>query len=542
MADGVPSYATGDFAGVMLDTTRVASLFRTRQALFVSKAPMQSRRRQAVARISQPSLLEFLILSMLLHLLVIVLFGNPSGGSLRRGEESSSPLDVRLRRPTAEPGAGFRLAPGAETTERGSALLPRPGAASQPSTGGPGAAERAPVPPAPGLKGERSEVPAAAPEAAGRPQEALPRAPSTSREAPPGLNLEAPQEVDRTFVPKPKQRLTPRDFQGRLAAPAELAPLEVPVPPSAPLQRIAPSQAERRLAQPLELAPRELPVAPPEPIERMVPPRFEPQIGSPAQLMPRELPAPAAPVERLEPSRAEQQLAPPVELKPLEPIFPAARLEQMAPATSERTLSSPTELQSSEPPTAPGAPIERLAPPTAAPAQRVAPPAELQAPVPSERELAPAGRVAPGAESEPAPAPRGGRAPQVEGAPPSATSPERAPAATPERFHFGSPTPEEEIFKPRGNVMPPLEESSMPPYIDLEGARREATRQVAREGTGSRAILALPLEPPPEYKSKEARALEKAVKPDCRTAYAALGLFAVPALLVSAFTDTGCRW
>ena len=82
----------------------------------------------------------------------------------------------------------------------------------------------------------------------------------------------------------------------------------------------------------------------------------------------------------------------------------------------------------------------------------------------------------------------------------------------------------------------------MPPYIDLEGARREATHQVAREGTGSRAVLALPLEPPPEYKSKDARALEKAVKPDCRTAYAALGLFAVPALLVSAFTDTGCRW
>jgi hypothetical protein len=121
-------------------------------------------------------------------------------------------------------------------------------------------------------------------------------------------------------------------------------------------------------------------------------------------------------------------------------------------------------------------------------------------------------------------------------------APERAPAARPERFHFGSPTPEEELFKPRGNVMPPLDESSLPPYIDLEGARREAAHQVAREGAGSRAILALPVPPPPEHKSKEAQALEKAIKPDCRTEYAALGLFAVPALLVSAFTDTGCRW
>jgi hypothetical protein len=90
--------------------------------------------------------------------------------------------------------------------------------------------------------------------------------------------------------------------------------------------------------------------------------------------------------------------------------------------------------------------------------------------------------------------------------------------------------------------MPPVEEPSPPPYIDLEGARREAARQVVREGAGSRAILPLPVPLPPEYKSKEAHTIEKAAKPDCRSEYAALGLFAVPALLMSAIADTGCRW
>jgi hypothetical protein len=36
--------------------------------------------------------------------------------------------------------------------------------------------------------------------------------------------------------------------------------------------------------------------------------------------------------------------------------------------------------------------------------------------------------------------------------------------------------------------------------------------------------------------------MEKALKPDCRDAYASMGLLAVPALVVSAVGDGGCRW
>jgi hypothetical protein len=48
--------------------------------------------------------------------------------------------------------------------------------------------------------------------------------------------------------------------------------------------------------------------------------------------------------------------------------------------------------------------------------------------------------------------------------------------------------------------------------------------------------------PPPDKKSKLAEGMEKAVKPDCRTAYADLGLLAVPPLVVSSIGNGPCRW
>jgi hypothetical protein len=493
--------------------------------------------------VGQPSLLEFLILSMLLHLLVIVLFGNPSGAT-RRSEQSSSSLDVILGRPTTDAGTGFRLAPGAETTTPGSALLPRTGAASQAPALPFGADERPAGQPPPQPAPERTEHPAPTPESAAPTKEAAPPAPSRPREVPPGLNLRAPQEVDRTFAARPPlEGLAPPKFEGRLAPPAELAPLEVPAAPTAPLERIAPPKVERELARPLELAPREIPATPAAPIERIVAPQLAPEIAAPAELKSRELPSAAAPIENIAPASIERPLASPEELTPnATPIAPATPLEPIAPPGSERELSAPTEIAPAT--VAPATPIERLAPPSAAPGERIAPPAELRAPSRVEGGTQPAERAPPKPEGAAPPAatpiPRGERA-SPDGGAPAAVAPEKSPAA-PERFHFGSPTPEEEIFKPRGNVMPPLDEVSSPPYIDLEGARRAAAQEVLREGAGPRAVLALPVPPPPEYKSKEARALEKAVKPDCRTEYAALGLLAVPALLMSALADTGCRW
>src|SRR5271167_4310551 len=79
--------------------------------------------------VDTPTLLQFVLLSMLLHLLLVVLFGNPTGGA-RRDEAWWGPLDVTLRPPSPEPGSEFRLAPGTE------ANLPAP-TLSQPAASAP---------------------------------------------------------------------------------------------------------------------------------------------------------------------------------------------------------------------------------------------------------------------------------------------------------------------------------------------------------------------------------------------------------------------
>ena len=105
---------------------------------------------------------------------------------------------------------------------------------------------------------------------------------------------------------------------------------------------------------------------------------------------------------------------------------------------------------------------------------------------------------------------------------------------------LGTPDADEEIFKPRRDVGAPPAEA---PRIDLDAARKKAAREIVREGSGSRGVFTIPSPPPLEKKSKEAMAMEKAIKPDCRTAYANMGLLAVPVLVASAIAaDGSCRW
>jgi len=66
-------------------------------------------------RVDSPTLLQFVFLSMLLHLLFIVLFGNTTSGGARRGDGEPGSLDVTLRYMSPERGSGFTLAPGARS-------------------------------------------------------------------------------------------------------------------------------------------------------------------------------------------------------------------------------------------------------------------------------------------------------------------------------------------------------------------------------------------------------------------------------------------
>ena len=56
----------------------------------------------------------------------------------------------------------------------------------------------------------------------------------------------------------------------------------------------------------------------------------------------------------------------------------------------------------------------------------------------------------------------------------------------------------------------------------------------------------MPLSPalpvPPKPKPKMEDAIEKARKPDCRTAYKDLGLAAVVPLIANEFGEGSCRW
>jgi hypothetical protein len=463
-----------------------------------------ARRGFASVKLDEPTLVQFVVLSMLVHVLVIVLFGDTSRGGARRGEDLLGTLDVTLRRLSREPGESFRLAPGADIPSPGTALLPRPRSRASAAAPQPPVEQipaESPVAAEPSL--ERPETPATPPVEAPTPVEAVPR-----------LNLNGPEEVDRPFRP------------GAVVPPK--------IEPAAPqrFEHFTPPKIERELAPPTELPPRELPMAPSAPLERVAPPQMERELAAPAELPPREVPmAPSAPLERVAPPQPERELAPPTELPLREmPLAPSAPLERAAAPAIEHELAPSVELPPRPLPAVPGAPIERVSPPTIE--RELAPAVELPAP-----------RQAPAAVPPSRSAPGESGVPPAQRAAPPASVPERAPLRpdTLPPLRYRTPQGDEDIFKPRGGAVTP---PAIAPRIDLDAARKRAVREMANEGAGSRGVLPFPLPVPPlpEKKTKAAQTMEKAFKPDCRTAYANMGLLAVPALVAGAFDSGSCRW
>jgi len=134
---------------------------------------------------------------------------------------------------------------------------------------------------------------------------------------------------------------------------------------------------------------------------------------------------------------------------------------------------------------------------------------------------------------------------------PEAVAPKAPPPAAPPP---DAPMSREELFAPRAPVRPPPPAPAPPqkratdadydptkPAVDMDEMRRRAS-QMAREGVGQRALLPFPMPAPPERKTKTEEALEKARKPDCRTAYKDLGLLAAVPLIANEFGEGTCRW
>ena len=396
-------------------------------------------RRSHGLRLDEPTLVQFVLLSMLLHILAIVLFGATAKGGAGRGEGLPETLDVTLR-PSATESRALRLPP----REEASPAVPLSGRpAERPPRPAPGSASVSIQP----QHFELIAPPAMAP--------SMPE---------PFLRPDVPQEIERDLSPagppKPQIEATPErlepvapeTLQPRLEQPIEEPRALQPNAPSVPLERLT-APVERSLEKPLELPREALPVAPQAPIERTAAPAIEGDLAPSVEVPARPLPSsPTAPLEPVEPP-STRELAPPAELPPVRIPSPGA---------PEQTVTQP-----------------------ASSAQR-----------------------------------------------PSVSAPSAAPAPTPESVpasRLGAPHPDEDIFRPRE------------PGLDLEAAKKRAVREMAREGSGTPGVLPFPL-PIPETKTKEAKAMEKAIKPDCRTAYSGMGLLAVPVLLAATITDEGCRW
>jgi hypothetical protein len=342
--------------------------------------------------------------------------------------------------------------------------------------------------------------------------------------------------LDRGFGELPDLAATKKPKAVREAPPKPPRPIPAaPVPPSLELSTtkeiIPPVTSEtRRAAPPALVVPRvePLPVQPlfapiPRP-ERTVTPELKTEIVPTVPAPPAEVPVPPEPVA-LPPAPAplERAMAPRVEVPPAEAApIPAPLAQPVPPAPPTPVETSPTppvERTPMEVPALPVPPIERLVTPRIEPSTS-APESAL----PREPRIAP---------PPPAIEPAETRQPQRE-LPARAEPAPRAPAVAP-------PGRASDVFTSPRDALPAAPDDAKSPVIDLDAARRRA-RELAREGTGNRAVLPFPMPPVPPRKSKMEIAIENARKPDCKTAYQSLGLLAVVPLVANEFGEGNCRW
>ena len=293
----------------------------------------------------------------------------------------------------------------------------------------------------------------------------------------------------------------------QIVAPA--APITIPAP-MAPIVAAPPLKMDRTFVPPRNV------VTP----QVVVPPKID-RISPPQMTMERMLPAP-----KIEVVPAPVPPPPVAVPRPIAPIVP--HLPQV-----ERTMVEPPKIEAPLPPVE----VPRIETPLV-PAVPAAPslPAIERVPEMIVPKIAPAPTVV-----EPV-------------APPKVEAPskvEAPPVAKPD-----APASREELFAPRAPApaapappRPPVPErrategdyDPTKPAPSMDEMRRRAS-QLAREGSGQRALLPFPMPAVPERKTKTEEALDKARKPDCRTAYKDLGLLAAVPLLANEFGEGTCRW
>jgi hypothetical protein len=273
---------------------------------------------------------------------------------------------------------------------------------------------------------------------------------------------------------------------------------------------------------------------------------------TPAVIQERHLAAPPElEMPRLETHTVPSLAAPPVITQPIE-LKPVAvpKLQELAPMPvitqpiNTRSIASPSIQE-----LAPTPRIETIAKPVEAPPVHEVPvtPPPVAAPTPT---TAPSATAAPQVEPriEPRVEPR--IEPQLqqretvpqgtERQAPTQEAPSPRPVPAPAPSTPGVPNVPSEFRKRPAEPTSDYDPFSTPKDLDLDAMKRRAG-QLAR-GTGNNAVLAFPMPAVPPKKSKMEEAIENARKPDCRTAYAGLGLAAVVPLIANEFGEGSCRW
>lgn len=447
--------------------------------------------RFSIFNVERPSLDQFVLLSLMLHVLVILLFGDTAGGGARRGEKLWGALTVTVQSLLPDRGVGLKL-------DRGATLLEQP------------TRETRPAPASPGLPSRNRDAPRSPPTDKPQPDEELaPPAQAPAFEMPAVISTDVEKAVTEFVVPKPST--------DRVYAP--------PAPAADPAPRTAPVVSPPQVPPPVLVAPAMLPVVPP-PIDRVIVPVVP--VVAPLVTKPREetviAPAPAL---RPEPPR------PTIESEAAKPVIPV-------PEPKSRDVA-PQIAQPVSPPAAPASakPEREIVQPIAPPAEPKS--REIPAPAPSEPPARAEASTPPKIEREavkPTPAPAA-----TVSAPAAAPITPRAPSGT----LSGTPGADRDLLKPRVDATTPSTDSLAPapgkaPGLDLDAIRRRA-REINSSGTGPRTVFPFPGTPPQKPKSKEQQAFDKALKKnDCRDAYADMGLAAVVPLVLSAVREDGCKW
>jgi len=475
----------------------------------------------------KPPLFEWVLLSMLLHALAILMFGAPAGGT-SEGRAMWGSLQVVLTGLAPEPSPSLKL-------DRGGIEAPQPQLA-------------APAPPPAPAPRPRVESATPSLRAAPRIEPAAPpvEAPPLPETAPKVEPIVIPPVLERLVVPERQFEVPPPTFTvpppttdqspAPVATPTAPAPVPAAPPRETPVVKESPAPVTPRLPQ-VERAPAEVPKISTPLLQPLTPSVQEHRLAPVPELeMPRiesrTIPSIAAPPVITQPIEMKpvavprvQELAPaPVITQPLDArAVSTPRIQELAPVPNIETIAKPVEAPPVHevPVTPPPVAAPTVAPtpsPTVTPQAepRVEPRIEQRVePQIQQREALPQGTQHQAPTRE-APSPR----------PTPAPSP-----GTPGTSEFRK-RPEE----PTGDYDP----FSAPKDLDLDAMKKRAG-QMAR-GTGNTAVFAFPMPAVPPKKSKMEEAIENARKPDCRTAYAGLGLAAVVPLIANEFGEGTCRW